>query len=107
MILSDSLQAVDDGSVLETLDVLFGLVKARLLHRFGRRALHQLDKVVTVNLIHDAQHPAAVVADPLQVLPFAGEGLSWRERDRGDSVWLKRGWVKKRERVIKYIVTLI
>lgn len=91
MILSDGLQAVDDGSVLEALDVLFGLVKARLLHRFGQRALHQLDKVVTVNLVHDAQHPAAVVTDPLQVLPFAGVGLSCRWRDGRGQCVIKEG----------------
>lgn len=70
---------MDDGSVLEVLDVLFGLVKARLLLRFGWRALHQLHKVVTVDFVHDAKHPAAVVTDPLQVLPFAGIGLSCKQ----------------------------
>ncbi len=80
-ILSDGLQTVDDGSVLEALDVLFGLVKARLLLCFGRRALHQLDKVVTVNFVHDAKHPPAMVTDPLQVLAFAGVGLSCRRGD--------------------------
>lgn len=66
---------MDDGSVLEVLDVLLGLVEARLLLGSGRRPLHQLHKVVTVDSVHDAAHPPAVVTDPLQVLPFAGEGL--------------------------------
>lgn len=76
--LSAGLQAVDDGPAPQALHVLFGLVQAGLLRRLGRRALHQLDKIMTVNFVHDAKHPAAVVADPLQVLAFAGVGLSCR-----------------------------
>lgn len=82
---------MDDGSVLEALDVLFGLVKARRLLRCGRRALHQLDKVVTVNFVHDAKHPPAVVTDPLQVLPFAGVGLSCRRADERGRCVIKVG----------------
>ncbi|TNN69117.1 hypothetical protein EYF80_020700 [Liparis tanakae] len=70
-----SSRAVDDGAALEALDVLLGLVEARLLLGSGRRALHQLHEVVAVDSVHDAAHPPAVVTDPLQVLPFAGEGL--------------------------------
>lgn len=71
---------MDDGSVLQVLDILFGLVEARRPFRFGRSALYQLDEVVAVNFVHDAEHAAAVVADPLQVLAFAGVGVScgWR-----------------------------
>lgn len=87
---SDGLQAVDDGSVLEVLHVLFGLVKACLLLYFWRRALHQLDKVVTVNFVHDAKHPPAVVTDPLQVVRFAGVRLSCRRGD-GRGQWNKEG----------------
>lgn len=67
---------MDDGPAPQALHVLPGLVQAGLLHRPGRRTLHQLDKIMTVNFVHDAEHPAAVVADPLQVLAFAGVGLS-------------------------------
>lgn len=74
--LSAGLQAVDDGPAPQALHVLLGLVQAALLFHPGRRTLHQLDKVMTVNFVHDAEHPAAVVADPLQVLAFAGVGLS-------------------------------
>lgn len=69
---------MDDGPVPQVLHVLFGLVQAALLHRLGRRALHQLDKIMAVNFFHDAKHPAAVVADPLQVVAFAGVGLRCR-----------------------------
>lgn len=71
---------MDDGSVLQVLDILLGLVEARRPFRFGRSALYQLDEVVAVNFVHDAEHTAAVVADPLQVLAFAGVGVScgWR-----------------------------
>lgn len=72
---------MDDGSVLEALDVLFSLVEASLLLLFGWGALHQLDKVVTINFIHDAEHTPAVVTDPLQVLPFAGVGLGCGRED--------------------------
>lgn len=85
---------MNDGSVLEVLDVLFGLVEACLLLCFGRRALHQLDKVVTVNFFHDAKHPAAVVTDPLQVLPFAGVGLGWRGGGRGQGV-IEEGMINR------------
>lgn len=78
------LHAVDDGSVLEALDVLFGLVEASLLLHFGWRTLHQLDKIVTVNFVHDAKHPPAMVTDPLQILPFAREGLSCRREEGGE-----------------------
>lgn len=67
------LQIVDDGPVLETLDVFFCLVEARPLLCFGRRAFHQLDKIVAVNFVHDAEHAPAVVADALQVHPFTRE----------------------------------
>lgn len=66
---------MDDGPVLQALDVLFGLVEAGRLLRFGRSALYQFDKVVAVDFVHDAEHSAAVVTDTLQVLAFAGEGL--------------------------------
>lgn len=69
---------MDDGSAPQALDVLFGLVKAGLLHHLGWRTLHQLDKIVTVNFVHDAKHPPPVVTYPLQVLAFAGEGLGCR-----------------------------
>lgn len=78
------LQTVDDGPVLEPLDVLFGLVQARLLLHTGRGALHQLHKVMTVNFVHDAKHASAVVTDPLQVPAFAGEGLGCRRRNRDE-----------------------
>ena len=57
----------------------------------GRRALHQLNKVVTVNFVHDAKHPPAVVTDPLQVLPFAGVGLSCRRGDDRARCVIKEG----------------
>lgn len=66
---------MDDGSVLQVLDILFGLVETRRPFRFGWSALYQLDKVVAVNFVHDAEHATAVVADPLQVLAFAGVRL--------------------------------
>lgn len=82
---------MDDGSVLEALYVFFGLVQARLCLLCGRGSLHQLDKVVTVDFVHDAKHPPTVVTNPLQVLPFAGEGLScWRE-ERGGRSAIKAG----------------
>lgn len=77
-----ALQTVDDGSVLQGLDVLFGLVKVGLLLNFGWCALHQLDKVVTINFVHYAKHPPAVVTDPFQVLPFARIRLSCRSEER-------------------------
>lgn len=73
---------MDDGSVLQELDVLFGLVEARSLLQFGWRALHQLDEVVTVHFVHDAEHASPVVPDPLQVLTFAGERLRCRRNTR-------------------------
>lgn len=76
--LSAGSQAVDDGSAPQALDILFGLVQAGLLHCLGGWTLHQLDKIMTVNFVHDAKHSAAVVTYPLQVLAFAGEGLSCR-----------------------------
>lgn len=81
-------QAVDDGSVLQVLDILFGFVEACCGFCFGRSALYQLDKVVAVNFVHDAEHTAAVVADPLQVLAFAGVGLGceWR----GNALFMSR-----------------
>lgn len=39
---------------------------------------------MTVNFVHDAKHSAAVVTYPLQVLAFAGEGLSCRWEGGGD-----------------------
>lgn len=66
---------MNDGSVLQVLNILFGLVEARCPFCFGRSALYQLDKVVAVNFVHDAKHTAAVVTDPLQVLAFARVGL--------------------------------
>lgn len=76
---------MDDGPAPQALHVLLGLVQAALLLRPGGRTLHQLDEVMTVNFVHDAEHPAAVVADPLQVLAFAGVGLScwWGGRKGG------------------------
>lgn len=79
--MSDGLQAVDDSTALEALDIFFGSVKARRLLTFGGRTLHQLDKIVTVDFVHDAKHPAAMVTDPLQVLPFAGVRLGCRWGD--------------------------
>lgn len=78
---------MDDGPAPQALHVLLGLVQAALLLRPGWRTLHQLDKVMTVNFVHDAKHPAAVVADPLQVLAFAGVRLScgWGGGGRGVS----------------------
>lgn len=72
---------MDDGSILQVLDILFGLVEARRPFCFGWSALYQFDKVVAVNFVHDAEHAAAVVTDPLQVLAFArvGLGCEWRE----------------------------
>lgn len=83
--MSDGLQAVDDRTALEALDVFFGSVKARRLLSFGGMTLYQLDKIVTVNFVHDAKHPAAMVTDPLQVLPFAGVGLGCRWGDESES----------------------
>lgn len=77
-----ALQTVDDGSVLQGPDVLFGLVKARRILNFGWRALHQLDEVVTINFVHYAKHTPAVVTDPFQVLPFAGIRLGCRSEER-------------------------
>lgn len=78
---TSSLQTVDDGSPLQTLDVLFGLVEARLLLPLGRRAFHQLHKVVAINSVHDAEHAPAVVTDSLQVHPFTRVRLSCRRGD--------------------------
>lgn len=98
---------MDDGSVLEALYVLFGLVQTRLFLLLGRRSLHQLDEVVTVHFVHDAKHPPAVVTDPLQVLPFAGEGLSCRREERGGRSAIKVGGEINRERDKVHITHLI
>lgn len=72
------LQAMDDGATPQPLHVLLGLVQVGLLHHLGGRPLYQLDKIMTINFVHDAKHPTAVIADPLQVLAFARVGLSFR-----------------------------
>lgn len=87
---------MDDGPAPQALHVLLGLVQAALLRRLGRRPLHQLDKIMAVNFVHDAEHAAAVVADPLQVLAFARVGLSCR---CGDARVIKAaGEINLRER---------
>lgn len=64
------LERVDDGPVLQLLNILFGLVKRRALLHHGRRALHKLHKVMTVHFVHDAEHTSAMVTDTFEVLTF-------------------------------------
>lgn len=86
---------MDDGPILQHLNVLLGLVQARLLLRSGRRPFHQFYKVVAVNSVHDAEHAPSVVADPLQVLPFAGEGLCCRGEEKQKVTFLTEEQLKE------------
>lgn len=74
-------ERVDDGPVLQLFYVLLGLVKRCVLLHRGRRAFNKLHKVMTVHLVHDAEHASAVVADAFQVLAFTRERLGcWEEK---------------------------
>ena len=75
---------MDNGAVPQFLDVLLGLVQARAALGRRRSSFHQLDEVVAVHLVHDAEHPSPVVADPLQVLALGREGLRCGGRAEGE-----------------------
>lgn len=68
-------KTVDNGATLQSFNVVFGRVEAGLFLLFRRRPFDQFDEEVAVNFVHDAEHAAAVIPDPLQITAFAGKRL--------------------------------
>lgn len=74
---------MNDGPIPQLLDILSGVGNCCLWWLWrGRGTLHQLHKIMAINLLHDPKAATAMVSDAFQVLAAPRIGLSWRGRER-------------------------